>query len=137
MEFSLEKDVLKFTWDEVAELGEKISVRIITGSMTLMDLSKMERAIIEFYHAHYGGARGYDESNYKEYLQTEHWRRFRLLALDHYTYKCMACGAIYKPLEVHHNNYDCLGKEKYNDVIPLCADCHAVFHDARGELTKI
>lgn len=135
MEFSLEKDVLKFNWEETSELGEKISARIITGTYTLMDLCKMERAILEFYHAHYGKLKqSYDGSNYQEYLGTDYWKRFRLMALDHYQYRCMACGATKKPLGVHHNNYNCLGHETYNDVIPLCDKCHELFHDSRGEL---
>ena len=87
MEFSLKADNITFTWDEIIKLGEKISGRVIAGNLTLLDLLETERKILEFYHNQYSQkAIGYSRVSYEEYLLSDHWNRFRLMALDHYGY---------------------------------------------------
>lgn len=65
---------------------------------------------------------------YKEYLQTEHWKVTRLKALKKANYKCEVCNSK-EDLNVHHKTYINRGNEKPEDLIVLCHDCHAKFHD--------
>ena len=66
--------------------------------------------------------------NYKAYLKGEHWKHFRAFAVAFYGNKCMLCGKM-GSVDLHHNNYDNLDKETLQDVIPLCRNCHGMFHD--------
>ena len=65
---------------------------------------------------------------YKEYLNSPHWRETRKAALERAWYRCQLCNSE-KNLNVHHNNYDRLWYESPRDLIVLCSDCHAKFHD--------
>lgn len=65
---------------------------------------------------------------YKLYVKTEHWQHFRTEALKFAQYKCQLCNAKDAELNVHHKNYDNLGRETFNDVIVLCKECHEVHH---------
>lgn len=77
-----------------------------------------------------GGMRKGFTSNreYKEYLGSTHWRMVRKTALKNANYKCQACSARNVVLNVHHNNYDCLYREKPQDLIVLCRPCHVRIH---------
>jgi hypothetical protein len=66
--------------------------------------------------------------NYNKYLQTEHWKYFRIQAYEYYNNKCCLCNSTYK-LNLHHNNYNNRGRETFTDVILLCNKCHSKFHD--------
>ena len=66
--------------------------------------------------------------SYKDYLKTEHWQKTRISALIKSGYKCQLCGSTHN-LNVHHNTYKNRGNEKPEDLIVLCKDCHAKFHD--------
>lgn len=72
-------------------------------------------------------------ASYQEYLQSPHWLKIRQQALEHYDNACALDKRHTKWLNVHHNNYANLGKETMNDVIVLCRDCHAKFHDKEIE----
>ena len=65
---------------------------------------------------------------YKEYLETDHWKKTRAKALKKANYKCELCNST-KELNVHHKTYGNRGKEKPEDLIVLCHNCHAKFHD--------
>lgn len=64
---------------------------------------------------------------YKEYLQSEHWQKFRKRALKYFGFKCQLCNAG-GVLNVHHRTYERRGEEQYKDVIVLCSACHSRFH---------
>lgn len=66
---------------------------------------------------------------YQEYLQSDHWREFRLVAIENADYHCALCNAHDCELHVHHNNYERLWSERLSDVVVLCARCHEKFHD--------
>jgi 5-methylcytosine-specific restriction endonuclease McrA len=66
--------------------------------------------------------------NYKEYLKSDHWVKTKNLALQRSGNKCQLCSSKTK-LNVHHNNYKNLGKEKETDLIVLCKLCHQKFHN--------
>jgi 5-methylcytosine-specific restriction endonuclease McrA len=65
---------------------------------------------------------------YKEYLQTEHWINLREQALRKAKYKCELCNSK-ENLNVHHKTYDNKGNEPLSDLIVLCNNCHAKFHN--------
>ncbi len=65
---------------------------------------------------------------YREYLQTDHWQQLRKRVLKWSKYRCQLCNH-QGVLNVHHRTYEHLGDEEYKDLIVLCSDCHAKFHD--------
>lgn len=66
---------------------------------------------------------------YKEYLQTEHWKDVRKKVLRQAKKRCQLCNTKTSVLHIHHRDYSNRGNETMRDVICLCADCHAKFHD--------
>ena len=63
--------------------------------------------------------------NYVEYIGSEAWRRnpARLKALSDADGRCRLCHGN-GGLEVHHSNYERLGRELESDLIALCRACH-------------
>lgn len=69
--------------------------------------------------------------NYAEYIQSAIWKRKRGEVWKKYKV-CQICGLGYN-LIVHHFHYDTLGFEDIDqDVILLCASCHASCHFIGG-----
>ena len=69
---------------------------------------------------------------YREYLKSEDWKERRKEMLDEAGHVCEDCG-MYANL-LHHLNYDNLGiEELYNDVLPLCHNCHMERHGKSDE----
>lgn len=64
---------------------------------------------------------------YLAYLNSPSWRATRARALQLAGYRCQRCGAK-RDLQVHHKNYDRLGREWDVDLEVLCADCHEGEH---------
>jgi 5-methylcytosine-specific restriction endonuclease McrA len=67
---------------------------------------------------------------YREYLQTDHWREVRGIALARARHRCQLCNSMER-LNVHHRDYSRRGEERAADVIVLCHTCHETFHDRR------
>lgn len=67
-------------------------------------------------------------SRYQRYLESREWALTRALAIHRADRRCQVCAAG-EPLEVHHKTYARLGHERDDDLIVLCADCHAAVHD--------
>lgn len=65
---------------------------------------------------------------YAEYLQSDEWKETRKSALKRARYRCELC---YRggELHTHHKTYERLGEEYAKDLIVLCKECHAKFHD--------
>ena len=71
-------------------------------------------------------------TNYKEYLKSDHWKNVKKRYKDSkLTQKCYICGSN-KHINIHHKTYKRLGKEKLNDLVPLCQECHYLTHKALG-----
>lgn len=64
---------------------------------------------------------------YKTYLESDHWQRFRKSVLIFWKFRCCVCTST-KKLDVHHNNYECIGKETITDCIAVCHRCHKRIH---------
>jgi len=65
---------------------------------------------------------------YYEYLQTDEWKNTRKRALRRAGFKCELCNSDGE-LHVHHKTYERRGDEDNDDLIVLCKNCHAKFHD--------
>lgn len=76
------------------------------------------------------------KEEYLEYLESDTWREVRAKALTHYGKTCVLCGES-KRLQVHHRNYERVGgAEEMSDLVVLCRDCHAKFHDKLPQLVE-
>jgi hypothetical protein len=67
---------------------------------------------------------------YEKYLESEHWQKVRAWMLDFAGNRCQLCCKK-TALEVHHNNYYCLGRETRLDLAVLCS-----FHHGQLRLKK-
>lgn len=65
---------------------------------------------------------------YRDYLQTPEWQEARRQALKRAHYKCQLCNTEGR-MNVHHRTYENRGQERNTDLIVLCENCHAKFHD--------
>jgi hypothetical protein len=69
---------------------------------------------------------GFD--SYDDYLRGEHWAAFKCAYRESCRpLKCRVCGSL--KIEFHHINYDRLGNETLDDVVPLCGLHHEMVHD--------
>lgn len=67
-----------------------------------------------------------------EYLHSEHWRQFRHeWWLRHPEAGCVDCGRREHPLDLHHVTYLRRGRERDDDVVPVCRRCHDARHGKR------
>jgi 5-methylcytosine-specific restriction endonuclease McrA len=68
--------------------------------------------------------------NYKKFLGTIYWDIVRNYTLYKAGYACALCHK-QGQLQVHHRTYEHRGEEIYypKDLIVLCSNCHAKFHD--------
>ena len=60
------------------------------------------------------------------YLKSEEWKTKINLVMKFYNYECSDCGGI--ALDVHHITYERIFKEKFEDLTPLCRNCHSKKH---------
>lgn len=66
-------------------------------------------------------------NNYAEYLDSAHWREFKKgYRASSRSRKCEVCNR--GPIQLHHHTYQRLGKERLDDVTPLCRDHHEEVH---------
>lgn len=70
--------------------------------------------------------------NYHEYIRSDKWKQTRAHAIWVAAGRCQFCGPNTngRPLEVHHNDYSRLGRERPEDLTVLCSLCHA-WHEAK------
>lgn len=77
-------------------------------------------------------------ASYCDYLRSEHWQSFRKrffstsaiarkLRQRFGELRCQFCFAS-GVLHLHHRTYKRLGKERLDDVVLICADCHNEAH---------
>lgn len=74
--------------------------------------------------------------NYQAYLQTRKWKNKRYRALRRARYSCQINEQHTKNLHVHHRTYKRLGFERPQDLIVVCAMCHATIHNTQMFPTK-
>jgi len=74
--------------------------------------------------------------NYKDYLQSEHWQNKRKEVISKQGNRCRICNSN-KNLNIHHRTYrqygkSILGHELNLFLLPLCRDCHVLWHKYHG-----
>lgn len=71
------------------------------------------------------------EGWYADYLCSLAWRERRAVVLILAHRRCIRCK---RPAQqVHHTNYDRLGRESLADLEPLCNECHELEHRINGD----
>lgn len=65
---------------------------------------------------------------YDRYLRSSHWKRFRDGYWRRHERRCWVCDATPKRLHLHHRDYACVGRERDDDVVPVCDRCHLLIH---------
>lgn len=65
---------------------------------------------------------------YCRYLHSKWWKKRKEQALKAANYTCQICGS-QVDLQVHHLNYENLGREKDNDLLVACEVCHIKRHE--------
>lgn len=66
------------------------------------------------------------------YLKSIEWKHKRDLVMNFYNSICNDCGS--KANDVHHLTYNNIFKERFEDLIPLCRNCHNKKHDIYEKL---
>lgn len=68
----------------------------------------------------------------QEYYSTDTWARARELRRTSIVEKCETCGSLELPGEctfhLHHKTYERLGRERGEDLVWLCPECHELLH---------
>ena len=74
--------------------------------------------------------------DYQEYLKSDTWKTIRAQRIAIDNGECVLCA---EPAEhVHHRRYPKeLGSETVNDLVCLCAKCHAKHHESEPEFQKV
>lgn len=65
---------------------------------------------------------------YLEYLESDEWRHTRRVILHRAESRCEQCSSRREPLHIHHLTYERRGHEHPDDLVALCARCHADIH---------
>jgi len=64
------------------------------------------------------------KDSYADYMQSDEWKKRRILRLQYDAHRCVNCGGTVG-LEVHHISYDNFGHEDVKlDLRTLCGKCH-------------
>jgi 5-methylcytosine-specific restriction endonuclease McrA len=68
--------------------------------------------------------------SYGNYLRSAAWHEAAAAAVARAGGCCQVCGADrwLVRLDVHHNTYERLGRERPADLVVLCRGCHRLFH---------
>jgi len=65
--------------------------------------------------------------SYQDYLNSDRWKSISERHKEIFS-RCMICG-VSENLNVHHNTYDHIGYEYFDDLVTLCKYCRAKFPD--------
>jgi hypothetical protein len=65
---------------------------------------------------------------YRDYLQSDEWRRLRSLVIDRAAGRCERCRKTADEWNVHHLTYERRGHELLEDLVLLCRPCHMAEH---------
>ncbi len=76
------------------------------------------------------------EFSYPEYLASDEWKAKAAAAKKAAGMRCQVCNAADTILDTHHRTYERIGNERPEDLIVLCRDCHALFHE-NGRLARV
>ena len=123
-------DFPSFREISVSELGEihtgYLAIDLLDEALELKtDFQEARNLRADIWHAILKNNR---EEHYDKYLNSKAWADKREECFAHFGCKCLFCDNDAK--EVHHRNYDRIGKEHIQaDLSPLCNECHNRFHE--------
>jgi hypothetical protein len=64
---------------------------------------------------------------YKEYILSKDWENRRKMMREYFKGNCVLCNR--RSVFVHHRSYKHLGQpNEPQDLVPLCKECHYMFH---------
>ena len=63
----------------------------------------------------------------KRYMNSQKWRGKRRGYFKRHEKKCAACKSE-RDITLHHMTYENLGQETDADLVPLCQECHTLYH---------
>jgi len=89
----------------------------------------IERGKIRKVLYNYSQKRFYEQVLYYRnvYLKSPEWAHKRKLIMEFYNWTCQECGN--NASDLHHNTYDNIFREKFEDLTPLCRTCHGKKHN--------
>lgn len=61
---------------------------------------------------------------YEDHIRSAYWRELKAKVIRRRGNRCERCGCADSPLELHHNHYKTMGRERLKDVALLCRPCH-------------
>lgn len=70
--------------------------------------------------------------DYEEYLESDHWKKFRAKIRRRAGGYCERCK-VGKRADIHHLSYERLGHELPSDVVAVCSECHEWLHGRRSK----
>lgn len=73
---------------------------------------------------------------YEAYINSDEWKKKSNALLWEAGFKCQKCGVKGASLQVHHLNYDRLGRERKEDLQVLCGPCHRAADSRRRVETE-
>jgi hypothetical protein len=69
---------------------------------------------------------------YEKYLETREWKLKAYFSRSFADHRCMICNT-FDVGHVHHNTYNNKPFEELRDLIYLCPNCHAIYHDKQSD----
>ena len=80
-----------------------------------------------------GGGGKPPTDRYREYIESEEWRRKAVQAKERAGWRCQVCNrrGDEVTLDAHHRTYARLGRERPDDITVLCRECHQMYSEAR------
>jgi len=138
MSFYTSQTLIKFDdggslWEGYLNYKEKSATKEKPKEVLKIEKPEIKKEKTEHEKAYNDLINSYKKMDYiSEYLYTEHWEHFKKEVHKFYSNKCVVCCSTEK-LSVHHNNYNNIGRETFNDVILVCGDCHRKIHGITGE----
>lgn len=74
---------------------------------------------------------------YEQHLRSPYWQNLKAKVIQMRGYECERCG-LTSGLDLHHKNYDRLGRERVEDVELVCREnCHPEADDERKTMIII
>lgn len=107
------REKLQSQWPEIDEIADPVMIDGLVDDVRVL----------------LGGLPVERTDTYERYIQSERWRRKAEAAKERAGHRCQLCNTDEQPLHTHHKSYERLRHELPEDLIVLCADCHAKFHD--------
>lgn len=74
-----------------------------------------------------------NKEKYLDYLKSDKWKEIATRKRRKAGHKCQLCNNSNSVLHVHHTNYDHIYKERLQDLIVLCENCHKKFHGKEAD----